>query len=148
MPKEYFNVIVVDKDQENEDQLNKIFNNLRMIVKPVFLYDFNYFMESLTETNYTFPEMILLNYDYLQHNTFDDLKKIQSHPKLESVITVIYSGNFSEKEIEDLFIQGANIVINKPKKYEELNIVVTEMLTIAWQYHTSGMDKENFIMKL
>ena len=60
----------------------------------------------------------------------------------------IFSTSSSEEHIEETFVQGANIYIKKPSDFTTLKKVLAEVVTINWQYHTSGLNKDNFLLRL
>ena len=45
-------------------------------------------------------------------------------------------------------VQGANIYIKKPNDFGELKRVLSEVININWQYHTSGLNKDNFLLRM
>jgi DNA-binding NarL/FixJ family response regulator len=60
----------------------------------------------------------------------------------------IYSTSSSEKDIEETFIQGANVYIKKPSDFNTLKKILEDVITINWQYHTSGLNRDNFMFCL
>ncbi len=64
------------------------------------------------------------------------------------MVTAIYTEEISENEIEETFVKGNNIFMRKPSDFGTLKKVLTEIITINWQYYTSGLNKDNFILKI
>ena len=76
------------------------------------------------------------------------LNEIRKHGRLKDLIVAIYSTSSSEKDIEETFVKGANIYINKPNSFAELKEAVLKVLQINWQYQTSNLNPENFLLRL
>jgi DNA-binding response OmpR family regulator len=43
---------------------------------------------------------------------------------------------------------GANVYIKKPNSFKKLEAILTNVVTKNWQYHTSGLNKDNFLLRL
>lgn len=76
------------------------------------------------------------------------LHEIRRNSRLKDLIVAIYSTSSSEKDIEETFVKGANIYINKPNSFSELKEAVEKVLRINWQYQTSNLNPENFLLRL
>ena len=76
------------------------------------------------------------------------LEEIKANPKFNSIAIAIYSTSASDEDVEKTFIKGANIYIKKPNDFEILKNVLSEVVTINWQYRTSGLNKDNFLLSL
>ena len=79
-------------------------------------------------------------------NGIECLKVIKKNKKWKDIVIAIYSTSSSEKDIEDTFVLGANIYIKKPSDFNSLKKVLSDVVTINWQYHTNGLNKENFLL--
>ena len=66
----------------------------------------------------------------------------------KNIIIAIYSTSSSEEDIEDTFVQGANIYIKKPSDFNTLKKIINEVVTVNWHYHTSGLNRDNFLLRL
>jgi len=67
---------------------------------------------------------------------------------MSEIAVVIYSTSASEEDIEKTFVLGANIYIKKPDSFKKLKQVLSEVVSINWQYHTNGLNKDNFLLRL
>ena len=76
------------------------------------------------------------------------LKEIRSNNKFKDLAIAIYSTSGLEKDIEESFIKGANIYIKKPNDFEELKSILAKVIIIIGHYHSSGLDKENFLLNI
>jgi CheY-like chemotaxis protein len=99
------------------------------------------------------PETILPNIIFLDLNMpilngIECLKEIKLNNKFKEIVVAIYSTSSSDQDIEDTFVLGANIYIKKPSNFDNLKKVLSDIVTINWQYHTSGLNKDNFLLRL
>ncbi len=76
------------------------------------------------------------------------LVEIKTMEQFKDIAIVIYSTSASEQDIEQTFVNGANVYIKKPNDFNTLKKILSEVITINWQYHTSGLDRDNFLLSL
>ena len=94
------------------------------------------------------PNIIFLDLNMPILNGIECLKEIKLNDRFKEIVIAIYSTSSSDQDIEDTFVLGANIYIKKPSSFDSLKKILSEIVTINWQYHTSGLNKENFLLKL
>lgn len=105
-------------------------------------------MEYLNNSTTRLPNLLFLDLNMPRKGGMECLKEIRSNNELKDLSIAIYSTSGLEKDIEETFINGANIYIKKPNDFEELKKVLATVININWQYHTSGFNKENFLLNL
>ena len=105
-------------------------------------------MEYLAKNGNDLPQLLFLDLNMPRKNGLECLKEIRSNRKLAEIAIAIYSTSLAEKDIEETFIKGANVYIKKPNDFEELKNILATVININWQYHTSGLNKENFILNI
>ena len=93
-------------------------------------------------------EVLFINYYLPLKSCIECLQEIKSDQKFDSMTTIVYSENLSPEEEEEIFVAGANIFMKEPDNYIDMKKKVTDIISITWQYHTSGLNKNNFIMKV
>jgi CheY-like chemotaxis protein len=94
------------------------------------------------------PNIIFLDLNMPILNGIDCLKEIKSNDKFKDIAIAIYSTSSSDKDVENTFVLGANIYIKKPSNFNDLKKTLSEVVIINWQYHTSGLNKDNFLLRL
>jgi CheY-like chemotaxis protein len=99
------------------------------------------------------PETILPNIIFLDLNMpilngIECLKEIKLNSKFKDIVIAIYSTSSSDQDVEETFILGANIYIKKPSHFDDLKKILTNIVTINWQYHTNGLNKDTFLLRL
>ena len=93
------------------------------------------------------PNIIFLDLNMPSMNGFECLKELKRDPGLQGITVVIYSTSSSEKDINETFLNGANIYVNKPVHFEDLKKTLHKILSIDWQYHTSILNRDNFLFQ-
>jgi response regulator RpfG family c-di-GMP phosphodiesterase len=148
MNREYLNVILVDDDEGNIVFFKNILKELKIGIKVQAFQNGSDLLEYLNSEDALVPEILFMDFDIPKKNALECLQEIKENFKLENMVTAVYSSNLSEAEVENIFVNGGNIFMKKPNDYSALKKVVSEIITINWQYHTSGFNKDNFIMKV
>lgn len=148
MNKEFLNVIVADNDENTLIFFKNIFKELKISIKVQCFSSGKNLMEYLTNNDAVIPEIVFINYTISGKDCMECIDELKTNPKFNNMVTAIYSEEISENEIEETFVKGNNICIRKPSDFGTLKKVLTEVITINWQYHTSGLNKDNFILKI
>jgi CheY-like chemotaxis protein len=105
-------------------------------------------MDYLRDKNNILPDLIFLDLNMPKKDGLECLKEIRADAKLKHISVAIYSTSGSEKDMEDTFVLGANIYIKKPNDFKTLKKALTSVISINWQYHTSGLNKDNFLLRI
>lgn len=148
MNKEFLNVIVADNDENTLIFFKNILKELKISIKVQCFSNGKSLMEYLNNEDAVVPEIVFIKYRIPGKESMECLEDIRSDLKFSNMVTAIYSEPLPEDEIEDIFVKGANIYMKKPESFETLKKVLTDIITINWQYYTSGLNKENFILKV
>lgn len=147
MKKEYLNVILADPDEGNLILLKNILQEFKIQVKIKVFSDGKVLMDHL-KANAVTPEVLFMNYILPLKSSLQCMHEIKSDRRFDPMTTIVYSGNLSAEEEEEIFINGINVFMKKPDNYRDMKKKVTDIISITWQYHTSGLNKNNFIMKV
>jgi CheY-like chemotaxis protein len=140
------NVILVDDDADDRMLFEEAFSELK-IESALFL-----FQNGLELLNYLYspetavPDLIFLDLNMPIMGGMETLENIKRSEKYANVPLAIYSTSSHERDIEDTLARGANIYITKPTDYNKLKKTLDEVLKIQWQYSTSHLRLENFVM--
>lgn len=93
------------------------------------------------------PNLLFLDLNMPVKNGMQCLREIRQNLAFNDLAIAIYSTSSTEQDIEDTFIYGANIYINKPSSFAKLKEVIEKVLQINWQYHTSNMNRNTFLFR-
>lgn len=105
-------------------------------------------MNFLNAAETVLPNIIFLDLNMPLKSGIECLKEIKANAKFKDIVIAIYSTSSSEEDIENTFVLGANIYIKKPNNFGKLKEVLSEVVTLNWQYITSGLNKDNFLLRM
>ncbi|UZT97205.1 response regulator [Chryseobacterium fluminis] len=148
MNREFLNVILADDDEAGQILLKSIFKELKIEIMVQCFQSEIQVMDYLNSTEGRIPEILLL------HNTLsggiskESIQEIRSEVRFGNMIIAVYGENLPESEIEDFFVAGAHVFIRKPNTYADLKKIVSDVVAVIWQYQTSGLNRDNFILKI
>ncbi|MGL6126436.1 response regulator [Chryseobacterium artocarpi] len=148
MNKEFLNVIVADNNENTLIFFKNIFKELKIPVKIQCFSNALDLMEYLNNEDAMIPEIVFIQYEIPEKSSLECIDEFKRNEKFNNMVTAIYSDLFDEAEIEEIFVRGANICMRKPEDFKNLKKTLTDIITINWQYHTSGLNKDNFILKV
>lgn len=148
MNTEFINICLADDDEDDRLFFTDAFDELKINTKVSTFNDGVALMNYLNNENSVLPSVLFLDLNMPKKNGVECLLEIKKNEKLSDIAIAIYSTSSSEEHIEETFINGANIYIKKPNDFEDLKKILAEVVTINWQYHTSGLNKDNFLMRM
>lgn len=148
MTRECLNVMLMDHDEGNHIFFKNIFQDLKIRIKTSVFFTGHDMVNYLKSEKAVIPELLFMNYDIPEKNVLNCLAEIRSCGKFSQMTVAVYSSDLSSDAEEEIFIKGANVMMTKPDNYKDLKKALTEIVTVNWQYHTSGLNKDNFIMKV
>ena len=148
MQKDYIHIVLADDDEDDRLFFTDAFNELKMQTKVQTYNDGVELMNYLNQEDAILPQVLFLDLNMPRKNGIECLHEIKADNKFKDIAIAIYSTSSSEEHIEETFISGANIYIKKPSDFNTLKKVLSDVVTINWQYHTSGLNKDNFLLRM
>ena len=148
MTTDFINICLADDDEDDRLFFTDAFDELKINTKVSTFNDGVELMDYLNHEDSVLPNLLFLDLNMPKKNGVECLLEIKKNEKLSDIAIAIYSTSSSEEHIEETFINGANIYIKKPNDFEDLKKILSEVVTINWQYHTSGLNKDNFLMRM
>ncbi|CAH0336403.1 Response regulator rcp1 [Flavobacterium sp. CECT 9288] len=148
MNTDFINICLADDDEDDRLFFTDAFDELKINTKVSTFNDGVELMNFLNHPDSILPNVLFLDLNMPKKNGQECLLEIKKDEKFNDIAVAIYSTSSSEEDIEKTFVNGANIYIKKPNDFEELKKILSEVVTLNWQYHTSGLNKDNFLMRL
>jgi CheY-like chemotaxis protein len=105
-------------------------------------------MNYLEQPGIHLPHLIFLDLNMPLKSGMDCLQEIRASERLKHLSVAIYSTSASDEHIEETFVRGANVYIRKPNDFATLKKVLNDVISVNWQYHTSALNKENFLFSI
>ena len=148
MNNDYTYIILADDDEDDRMLFIDAFDEIKISTKVQTFKDGSELMNYLNNEESILPEILFLDLNMPKKNGIECLKEIKSNDRLSKIAIAIYSTSSSEEHIEETFVKGANIYIKKPNDFAVLKKVLQDVVTMNWQFHTSGMNLENFLLRV
>lgn len=148
MENDYINIILADDDVDDRLFFTDAFDELGMNTKVITYCDGVELMDFLNSEDAIMPNVLFLDLNMPKKSGIECLNEIKASNKMSEIAIAIYSTSASEEDIEETFVLGANIYIKKPSDFKALKKVLAEVVSINWQYHTNGLNKDNFLLRM
>ena len=145
---EVLTVVLVDDDEDDRLIFKEAIEEIKIKTKLWLFSNGEELMNFLKDPEQMLPQLVFLDLNMPVKNGMQCLKEIRQSNLLKDLSVAIYSTSSSENDIEDTFIKGANIYIQKPNDFNKLKEVLKEVLKINWQYFTSSLNRENFLLRI
>lgn len=148
MRNDYIHLILADDDKDDRLFFTDAFRELKIKTKVSTFNDGVELMNYLNKDDALLPNVLFLDLNMPKKSGIECLIEIKANAKMSGIAIVIYSTSASEEDIEKTFVLGANIYIKKPDSFAKLKKVLSEVVSINWQYHTNSLNKDNFLLRL
>lgn len=148
MQNDFIHILLADDDEDDRMFFKDAFEEIKIKTKVSTVNDGIELINYLTRPNIILPHVLFLDLNMPLKNGMECLKEIKAIDKFKEIAIAIYSTSASEEDIEHTFVNGANVYIKKPSDFEALKKILSEVITINWQYQTSGLNRDNFLLSL
>ena len=148
MNKEYINITLADDDEDDRLFFTDAFDELKINTRVNTFKDGVELMHYLNDISTVLPNILFLDINMPKKNGVECLLEIKKNERFKDIAIAIYSTSSSEEHIEETFVNGANIYIKKPNDFQALKKILSDVVSLNWQYHTSGLNKDNFLLRM
>jgi CheY-like chemotaxis protein len=147
MQNEPIYVLLADDDESDRMFFKEAFEEIKIktVVKTVI--DGIELLEHL-KLDTVLPSVLFLDLNMPRKGGMECLVELRSNDRFKDIVVAIYSTSASEEDIEETFVKGADVYIKKPNDFVSLKNILSKVITINWQYRTSGLDRDNFLLSL
>jgi CheY-like chemotaxis protein len=141
-------VLLVDDDSDDRNTFKDALSELKINTNLTMLEDGRNLLEYLENPGNKQPDILFLDLNMPYKSGVECLIEIREHSKYNDLSIAIYSTSSTDKDIEDTFINGANIYIKKPNNFAKLKKVLGDVVNMNFQFHNSGLNKETFLLNI
>ncbi len=145
--KPVIDIVLVDDDADDRSIFSEALSELKIDTKLTLLEDGRNLLEFL-ENSAKLPDILFLDLNMPYKSGVECLIDIRKSNKFNDLSIAIYSTSSTDKDIEDTFINGANIYIRKPNNFANLKKVLNDVVNMNFQFHNSGLNKETFLLNI
>jgi len=148
MQNEAVHILLADDDEDDRLFFRDAFKEIRIKTAVEIVRDGVELMDYIVQPGIVLPHVLFLDLNMPRKTGMECLIEIKRIDHLKDMAIAIYSTSASEEDIEDTFVKGANVYIKKPSDFLTLKKLLEEVIKINWQYHTSGLNRDNFLLSL
>jgi CheY-like chemotaxis protein len=142
------NILLADDDDDDRQFFKEAFEEMKIQTNVTMVNDGVQLMTHLSREENPVPHILFLDLNMPRKSGLDCLQEIKQKALYNEMAIAIYSTSASEKDIEETFVQGANVYIKKPNDFNTLKKILEEVISINWQYHTSSLNRDNYFFSL
>ncbi len=140
-------ILLADDDEDDRIFFKEALQEVRIRTIVTLVNDGLQLMKYLNDGN-LLPDVVFLDLNMPIKSGLECLSEIRRDSRLKDLAIAIYSTSASDENIEEAFVRGANIYIKKPNNFSQLKNILEQVISLNWQYHTSGLKRENFLLNL
>lgn len=148
MEKKPLHILLADDDEADRLLFKEALKELEMKLIVDTVNNGIELLAHLNEKNAQLPHLIFLDLNMPRKNGLECLKEIRSIEKLKDISIAIYSTSDNENDIEETFMNGANVYIAKPNDFSILKQLLYKAVAATYLYQGNSFNKENFLMKV
>ncbi len=148
MQNEPIHVLLADDDEDDRLFFKEAFEEIKIQTIVNTVIDGVELIKYLLMPNVILPHVLFLDLNMPRKSGLECLREIKSDNRLKDIAVAIYSTSASDEDIEETFVKGANVYIKKPSDFSTLKKILIEVITINWQYQTSSLNRDNFLLSL
>lgn len=141
-------VLLVDDDSDDRNTFKDALGELKINTSLTLLEDGRNLLEYLQNPDNKRPDILFLDLNMPYKTGVECLIEIRQHNEFNDLSIAIYSTSSTDKDIEETFIQGANVYIKKPNNFANLKKVLGDVVNMNFQFHNSGLNKETFLLNI
>jgi CheY-like chemotaxis protein len=148
MQNDALHILLAEEDAKIRSFFREAFEGIKVRTILNTVTDCFQLIDYLNKDRLKKPDILFLKVNLPLRGGMHCLMKIRTDPGLKDLIIAIYSDSGSDKTLEEAFVKGANIFIKKPDEFYMLRNALVQVINTYWQYHTSGLRKDNFLLNI
>jgi len=139
-------ILLVDDDLDDRNTFRDALSELKIATNLTMLEDGRNLLEYLERNRK--PDILFLDLNMPYKTGVECLIEIREDSRYNDLSVAIYSTSSTDKDIEETFINGANVYIKKPNNFASLKRVLGEVINMNFQFQNSGLNKDTFLMNI
>ena len=141
-------IILADDDESDRLIFKEAVSELKIQTKIQTVNDGVELMAFLEKATRPYPHILFLDLNMPRKNGITCLKEIRANSAFNEISIAIYSTSASEQDIEDTFLNGANVYINKPNDFNNLKASLEKALMTSYEFLNPPFNRSNFLMRI
>jgi len=141
-------IVLAEDDEDDRLFFKEALQEIKVKTVVDFVTDGSQLMNFLNQPGIRLPNVVFLDLNMPVMSGMECLIEIRKNNRLKDLAIAIYSTSATEEDIEEAFVNGANVYIKKPNDFSLLKSSLAKVISLNWQYHTLGLKKENFLLSI
>lgn len=138
-------IILTDDDADDHLIFSDALSELKIDSKLTIFSDGLELMEYLKNAA-ILPNVLFLDLNMPKKTGLDCLREIRSDKKFKKISIAIYSTSSSPKDIEETFLKGANLYVQKPSDFTKLKLIIKKVILTKWKSRKTGVGREGYLI--
>ncbi|MCR9013815.1 response regulator [Aquiflexum gelatinilyticum] len=140
-------ILLADDDEADRLLFKEAFDELNVGTSVETVNDGDELMHLMQNTEAeNLPQILFLDINMPRKNGLECLKEIRADVKFKEVSVAIYSTSSSENDMQETFLNGANVYIHKPNDFQKLKKLLEKAIIYANVYQDPPFNKDNFLL--
>lgn len=129
MDNDVLNILLADDDPDDRLFFKEAMEEINVDTMVSFVNDGSQLMFYLNQPEVYLPHIVFLDINMPIKNGMECLKEIRSNPKFKNMMVVIYSTSGSDNDMQEAFLNGANLYLKKPNNFADLKASLASVLS-------------------
>ena len=148
MKNEPLTILLADDDEGDRFLFKEAFEELKLKTDVRTVNNGEELMAYLEKNDKNLPHILFLDLNMPRKNGIECLKEIKAKKEYKEMAIAIFSTSSSENDIEETFLNGANVYITKPDDFDTLKEVLDKAVKVTHLYREPPFNKDNFLLKV
>jgi CheY-like chemotaxis protein len=141
-------ILLADDDEGDRILFSEAFSELKIKTKVQTVNNGVQLMEWLNCVTNPLPHFLFLDLNMPRKNGLECLREIRSDKRIKDIFVAIYSTSDNEKDMEETFLNGANVYIAKPSDYNVLKQLLYKAVSATLIYEGNTFNRNNFLLRI
>lgn len=148
MEENSLHILLADDDEADRLLFTEAFSEIKIKTIVNTVNNGLQLMEWLNTESTCLPQLVFLDLNMPGKNGLQCLKEIRSDERLKDIFVAIYSTSENRKDMEETFLNGANIYITKPADFNMLKRVLERAVMTTYLYRDQAINRDLFLLRL
>ncbi len=148
MSNEPLRILLADDDEADRLLFKEAISELKIKTVVQSVNDGIDLMEALAIENQPLPQLLFLDLNMPRKDGMECLREIRANEKYNDISIAIFSTSGTDVDMEETFLNGANVYIHKPNDFGSLKKLLERAVQVTYIYQEPPFSKENFLMKV
>ncbi|HET6557662.1 MAG TPA: response regulator [Prolixibacteraceae bacterium] len=133
MENDVLNILLADDDADDRLFFKEAMEEIDLDTMVSFVNDGAQLMYFLNQPEICLPHILFLDINMPIKNGMECLKEIRRSDRFRNMMIVIYSTSGSDNDMQEAFLNGANVYLKKPNNFAELKSSLAHVLSNSMQ---------------